>query len=290
MFDAILGHDRIKKQLEFHLVQKKFHQAYLFSGPGNIGKMTFATVFMRQINPDIRKPLVMGRSQGLLAFLDDQESLKVEAIRTIADFAKFRIPEGDHAFCLIEHAERMTIAAANAFLKILEEPIPGLMFVMTTRQEKKLLPTIRSRIQIFRMTIPPLKTVEHALQEKISNPVTIQELLTLSGGRIGLVMSFLQNPERLDHMRKLYDDAAIVLHQDLPDRFSMAETMSEKDYADEDILQFLLFLADRLRRDGVKQHLSSLTRLQELSRLFKETNVNKRLFLEEFMLNLEIKK
>lgn len=50
---------------------------------------------------------------------------------------------------MIEDIDRLTDAAANALLKILEEPLPGRLLIATTSQALSLLPTILSRALLF---------------------------------------------------------------------------------------------------------------------------------------------
>jgi DNA polymerase-3 subunit delta' len=61
---------------------------------------------------------------------------------------------GGHKVALIHEADRMNIAAANIFLKTLEEPPAHTTLLLLTTRPHALLPTIRSRVQLFRFTTP----------------------------------------------------------------------------------------------------------------------------------------
>jgi DNA polymerase-3 subunit delta' len=301
MFDSIIGHDRIKKQLQQDIERRHFQQAYLFSGLAHVGKMSLIREIVSEVrgaaskqasggpfNPDspLGRQILAGEGPGIKAFYDDGESLKIEQIRTIQDFASRRTAEDEISFVVVEHAERLTIAAGNAFLKILEEPTPRLAFLLTTGEEKKLLPTIRSRVQVYRFTTIPEREVSLFLRGKIHNEILVQELMKLSSGRIGLAMTLLHDEKRLDRLRRLYDFAMLLPGKDLVDRFFLAEHLTGEDYTESDLFQFLVYLSLKLRDEGLDQHRDSLSKLQRLRRVFHDTQVNKRLWLENLFLNM----
>lgn len=72
-------------------------------------------------------------------------SIKVDDIRELQPF----ISQGSSGrrVCVIDNADMMTVAAANALLKTLEEPREGIHLLLVTDWPTKLLPTIKSRVQ-----------------------------------------------------------------------------------------------------------------------------------------------
>lgn len=292
MFSNIIGHDRVKAALERDIKARRLHHAYLFSGPEHIGKMALVREFMAHLRTGLSfdpssvfgQQVLVGQGPGLMSFLDDGESLKVDEIRKIVDFVSLRTAEGEFSFCVIEGAERMTRSAANAFLKILEEPAPRVMYLMTTRSEKKLLPTVLSRVQAIRFALPSPSDMRAFLQQRTNNPVLIEELMKLSVGRIGLAVTMMEDEVLLERMRQLYDYAMIVFEDDLVDRFTLADHLTQKDASPVELSQFLVYLALKFQQEGAKRFLLPLERTQRLYRLFQETQVNKRLALEELFL------
>ena len=84
--------------------------------------------------------------------LDDEESntIKVERIREICHQMEIAPLEDRAKICIVDECHRMSTAAANAFLKTLEEPLPNRYFWLLTSQPGSLLPTILSRcIQFY---------------------------------------------------------------------------------------------------------------------------------------------
>lgn len=294
MFQQIVGHDRVKKQLQRDVESKCFKQAYLFAGPEHVGKMALLSEFMSQVRTGgpfvVESPfgaqVLAGQGPGLLSFLDGGESFKVEQVRGIIEFVSKRTADDELSFCVIEHLERMTRSAANAFLKVLEEPSERMVYLMTTREPKKLLPTIRSRVQLYRFTTPSPKAVETFLHERVKNEVTCQELMKLSVGRIGLALSMFEDEVLLDRMRELYDYAMILFEDDVVDRFTLADHLTKKEVTQAELSQFLVYLAMKLKQEGMHRHLDQLDRIQQLKRWFEDTQVNKRLQLEELFLQI----
>lgn len=76
-------------------------------------------------------------------------SIKIGEIRKIREDAHIVSLEGHKKFYIIESAELMTIEAQNAFIKILEEPPKDVIFILICRSVSALLPTVRSRCQIY---------------------------------------------------------------------------------------------------------------------------------------------
>jgi len=73
--------------------------------------------------------------------------------------------EGRYKVVVLTDADRMRVEAANAFLKLLEEPGPQTVFVLTTSRPDRLLPTILSRCQRLRFDPLPAEAIEQALVE-----------------------------------------------------------------------------------------------------------------------------
>ncbi len=75
-------------------------------------------------------------------------SLKMDQLRLWNSFFRYRPNLGRHQVFLLEQPELLTAPAANSLLKILEEPLPGTVFLLNTEDERSLLPTIVSRCRV----------------------------------------------------------------------------------------------------------------------------------------------
>lgn len=110
--------------------------------------------------------------------------IPIEQIRSLTSWAHLT-GIGDQKVAIIERAENLTDSAANALLKLLEEPPSGLTLILTTRRPRILLPTLLSRLRIYRFPARPgteeqevLRRVFHA--EKLEADSVREYLLTTS--------------------------------------------------------------------------------------------------------------
>lgn len=124
-------------------------QSLLLVGAPGLGLMTAA----RQVASRTALILRPHTSQGH----DDQQrgTIRVDDIRSLHTLTQGKATA--RQFVIIDDADRMTPAAQNAFLKLLEEPPHALHLILTSHRPQHLLATIRSRVQIVRI-IPPQQT------------------------------------------------------------------------------------------------------------------------------------
>ena len=100
-----------------------------------------ASKALRGIHPDVIELLPP----------EGKEMIGIAQVREAIRSAQFTPTQADHKVCLIPSAEALTIEAANALLKILEEPPRGLQFVLLADHPSDLLPTIVSRSRVVRL-------------------------------------------------------------------------------------------------------------------------------------------
>jgi len=98
---------------------------------------------VRGVHPDVIE----------LAPPEGKERIGIGQVRDVIRSAQFAPVQSDHKVCLIAKAEGLTIEAANALLKILEEPPRGLRFILLAEYPSDLLPTIVSRSRLIRVPI-----------------------------------------------------------------------------------------------------------------------------------------
>ena len=103
----------------------------------------------RLLRPDHDEPAADGKPAARKL-----EVIKIEAVRHTIDFAYLSSHRGGRRVVLIDPAESMNLNAANALLKVLEEPPADVVFLLVSDALQKLLPTLRSRCRIFPLTAP----------------------------------------------------------------------------------------------------------------------------------------
>jgi DNA polymerase III delta prime subunit len=143
----LLGFDSIRSRLLTSYQNKKLPHAILLLGKKGIGKASFAREFALQIthsNPDIL----------LIEKEAEKKEIGVEKIRSIKEFSNQTAAISESKFIVIDSACELTKSAANAVLKILEEPRPNNFLILVAHNFHRVLPTIRSRCHT--LNIPDL--------------------------------------------------------------------------------------------------------------------------------------
>jgi len=93
------------------------------------------------------------------------QQISIQQVRRMAALAQYRASGARQRVFLLDHADRMDEVAASAMLKILEEPPPDTLLILTATSYFQLLPTIRSRAIALHLTPLPPEQVEAALAD-----------------------------------------------------------------------------------------------------------------------------
>lgn len=138
----------------------------------------------------------------LIQVLEAKTQIAIEQIRQLAKFTALTPSMGGWRVIIIDSADDLTLGAANALLKMLEEPPPATIFFLITRSLGGVLATIRSRCR--RLVLKPLSeaslreaipslvaNLSPAIQETLS-PDDIDKASRLSHGSLGLALSLLE--------------------------------------------------------------------------------------------------
>src|ERR1700759_2476144 len=124
--------------------------------------------------------------------------LSVDEIRRLADFFGMTSGAGGWRVAIVDTADDMNDNAANALLKMLEEPPSRAMLMLLSNTPGRLLPTIRSRCQ--RLVLRPLDdaTMDQALRQRLPELSSDEraQLIRLSGGSIGAALTLTSGEGR----------------------------------------------------------------------------------------------
>jgi DNA polymerase III delta' subunit len=163
MWKDIMGHQEQIRQLKGYIESDKVPHALLFAGPQGLGKTKTAREFFKALNCltspgdpcQACKPCLMAGNDShpdLHLVGPEKGWIVVETIRDIISETSLRPFEARKRVIVIEPAERLNKASANALLKTLEEPPEGSLIILVSHKPSLLLPTIVSRCQIIRFT------------------------------------------------------------------------------------------------------------------------------------------
>jgi DNA polymerase-3 subunit delta' len=170
---SLLGHHEAEATILDAIRAGRMHHAWLITGPEGVGKATLAYRFARRLlaglaedslavdpaNPVFRR--VAANSHADLLTIERvfnrktgrmKSQIAVEDVRKIAGFMSLTPAEGGWRVVVVDGAEELNQASANALLKILEEPPRRAILLLVCAAPGRLLPTIRSRCRHLRLT------------------------------------------------------------------------------------------------------------------------------------------
>jgi DNA polymerase-3 subunit delta' len=265
-----------------------YAQSLLCQNPGEAnsacGKCPSCHWFEQGTHPDFR--LLQPESMSL----DGEETesgkkpskqISVAQVRGLADFFGMTAHQGGRRVIVIHPAESMNPNAANALLKSLEEPPPGLLFILVSNKPQQLLPTILSRCLAFALPAPDMASATRWLAgQGVKNPA---EVLAASGFAPLQALQLdeqLGGPERAMMLRAVRQPATL-------DAFALAEALQKTEQTM--VVQWLqqwsydlasMKLAGRLRyhpgeESAIKNLVAPVTALN-LARLQKHLQAAKR--------------
>ncbi len=204
-FTHIQGQDRAVQNLKQSLQRDKLHHAYLFSGPEGIGKKKTALELAKALNCDRPGPeggcdqcpscqkIQKGIHPDFIHLKPEGVNIRIEQIRNLGQQLAYGPALGRFRLCLLDMASDLNEPAANAFLKTLEEPPPGTLFVLLVRDPGELLPTLVSRCMAIGFNPLSLSLItEKLMEEKGLSKEEAQALSLVSGGSLGRAFEFLK--------------------------------------------------------------------------------------------------
>lgn len=180
------------------------HHAYLLSGPAGAGVNAvverLAATWMSPSENDFQNThsRVQRKIHPDLVWIQPEgRTLKVDEIRDLPRQLGYAPLEARKRVVVLADAEKMSVSAANALLKSLEEPPESARFVLLVEDANRVLETIRSRCQLVR--VPPMTRSEiiQELQNQYSDRDKFQvlEAAALSGGSQSRAEAYLENEE-----------------------------------------------------------------------------------------------
>lgn len=303
----IIGHDKQLLALENEIAKDQLVHAYLFHGPKNTGKFTVASILAKillcpnNLCHQCRdcQLIKSGSHPDLILFPDNGESIKIDEVRSLIRKTNLT-SQGGRRIVLIETLERMPIEAQNSLLKTLEEPPGKTIFLMTSTQIKKIVPTILSRVRQQEFSLVDDETMRRELSIRFKDHSDFEEVLQMAQGRPGLAINLLSEPTALSAYRGVYNQIDRMLkNNDLTGKFSFVESLE----ADKDQLELFFDVFCQILRKSAHDFLTDGTSLlsprfdlEGITHLFEhllktryliDRNANKKLALENFLLSTE---
>lgn len=275
------GHEEAEQVLLDSYNSGRMHHAWLFTGPKGIGKATLAHRFARFVLANGKKEagqdgpslfgdalpkadplslevaasslvyqrIVAGGHADMLVIerrLNDKTGklksvIDVDSVREVGGFMRLTPAEGGFRVVIIDSADEMNVNAANAVLKVLEEPPKNALLMLISHNPGRLLPTIRSRCRTLKLrplSADRITALVQTYAPEVSG-LDAQRLAALSDGSIGRALG-------------LVEEGGLELYAEL---LSLLHTLPRLNVKD------LHRLADKVARQGADEAFFTVTGL-----------------------------
>jgi DNA polymerase-3 subunit delta' len=227
----VRGHKALVESFQ-HLVERdRLAHAYLFVGPAGVGKHLFAHELAKALLCDRASPdrieacdvcascrLVEAGNHPdlfLAAKPADSPSMPIDVMRELRDNLAVKPARGSRKIALIDDADHFhdpisNHAAANCFLKTLEEPAPGSILILVGTSTDRQLPTVLSRCQVVRFApLDPALTADILREQGVEDESLLARVLALAPGSPGQAKE-LADPALWEFRRTLLHGVAAL--------------------------------------------------------------------------------
>jgi DNA polymerase-3 subunit delta' len=246
---VIVGQDRAVEQFASAWGTRKLHHAWLLAGPKGVGKASFAKAAARRVLADAAGPpvelpgletdgdhpivkLVEAGSHPDMRWLERlvnektgnlARNISVDQVRELGDFMSLTAALSPWRVAVIDTVDQLEPSAANALLKILEEPPANTLFFLVSHAPGRLLPTIRSRCR--RLDFAALD--DDAMTSILGTNTDLSaaernKVIAMSFGSAGRALAFAELG-----LAKLEEQALGILRQGDPTNARRSELASE---------------------------------------------------------------
>jgi DNA polymerase-3 subunit delta' len=246
---GICGQDRAIEQFASAWASRKLHHAWLLAGPKGVGKASFAKAAARRVLADAAGPpvelpglqtpddhplvkLVEAGSHPDMRWLERlvnektgnlKQDISVDQVRELAEFMSMTAALSPWRVAVIDTVDELNPSAANALLKILEEPPANTLFFLVSHAPGRLLPTIRSRCRRLDFSALDDDAMTSILESKTNlSAIERNKVIAMSFGSAGRALAFAELG-----LAKLEDAALAILRQGDPTNARRSELASE---------------------------------------------------------------
>ena len=223
-FEGISCSEGVKQSLSRAFAESRLPHAMILEGPAGSGKAGLARWIAKAAVCTGEGERPCGRCSGCMKAAAGAHpditiagggtaarSFHVDTVRQIRSDAYIKPNEAPLRVFLLEGAEAMSEQAQNALLKVFEEPPERVMFILTVTSAVKLLPTVRSRAQIF-----TLEGEEQPSDTDLALTAAISQAIPASGEvmLLELTAPLIKDKERfrrvLQQLALLFRDACVL--------------------------------------------------------------------------------
>jgi DNA polymerase-3 subunit delta' len=242
VFDNLIDQEAVIKTLKEAIVASKdasnnsqnMTHSWLFTGPAGSGRSNAAIAFAAGLLCEkggcgtcincittidgSHADIELVRTEGL--------SIKVDEVRELITRTSWSPSVGNYRVVVIEDVDRLTESAANALLKVIEEPGARTVWLLCAPTLTDVIPTIRSRCRHLTLRTPSIKAVTKLLIERDGiDPKMAEFAANAAQGHIGRAKYLALNEEARKTREKILSIPFTV--KDLASAFDAANTLVE---------------------------------------------------------------
>ena len=169
---------------------RPIHPVWMLAGPMGIGKATLAYKIAKMVYGNVGDFFIIDMDRNL----DERgrsktegKSISIHTVRAVIDKMQMSSMSGEWRVILIDSVDQLNKYAANAILKLLEEPPAKTLFLLVVHQLSNVLPTIRSRSRIEKMRPLTISQLRELCAKFIPEDEVSTEILKLSNGSFGKI-------------------------------------------------------------------------------------------------------
>lgn len=277
----VVGHKKQLGLLGKSIESGKLAHAYIFVGPAGVGKRTIALKLAREL---LNQSPSSEYFHPDLLLVDGQDTIKIEQVRELVYRLSLKPYSARYKVAIITQAENMTLEAANAILKVLEEPKPYTVIILVTDNAARLLKTITSRAQRINFGLVANSEYEQLIGDKL----TAQQkrlIATLAAGKPGLAIKIASDKDFLEKLTLIERQYKIFIGNDLVEKLKLVSEIAELETLEiELLLNFWQTLLEQDLLAAASNPVAEKLGFILQARSFLDQNVNTKLLFSNLML------
>lgn len=296
-FSGVIGHERVVRRLRAIVANEAVPHAVIFHGARHVGKMTLAFALASSLlgtseisaHPDFRiveRP--RDEKTGKL-----KKAIPIERIRELQQHLRMSAFLGGAKVAVIDGAEHLSEEAANALLKMLEEPTKRAYVLLSVEEKARLPKTIVSRCASISLGRVPDTDMSDAFKALGVASSELSRLVMWADGRPGLARSFMERSDMVNwyeaEERRWRSLRGAPPHRKLAECAALAPARADREETIERLRDVLDVWQSALRRELKAGDSGAAVRLRGIIALRASlaSNVQPRLLLEKFALTLD---
>lgn len=301
-----IGNSQVNSFFEKALASGNLAQVYCLTGADQVGKRTLAIELATKLLGAVDSEKVLSHPDFyyLNRGVDEKtgkgkKEISVSQIRLLRSFLQNQSWQGGWRIVVIDEAEFLNEESGNALLKNLEEPGEKTLIFLLTRNDDLLLPTIRSRCQVWPLNSVDEDEIRAGLIDLGCSEEQASRITYLSSGRPGRAIEFYNNEEKLQEWEEEVKRWQDLWKKPLHERLKILESIvGEKDESErkETRLQKVLSIWTEEGRRMLREKVNTVNDKKELAILVNvidsisnaqemlEQNINPKMVMEKIML------